>query len=146
MVKHLVLVLLTLVSFPGCSVFMAASSSEAPDLSVLRSGATIKEVNQALGKPISFLRTDRGDIAVYQYFTGDKANYKRAATYAVLDGLTVGLAEVITSPAESLQGDKHVITVQYTRGGHLTAVSQSVKKAPLEAPEKIIEDNLPKSS
>jgi len=59
----------------GCSVFMAASSSKDLDLGTIHIGRTTRpQVEQLLGKPISFNRRNYGDEAVYQYFTGDEAS------------------------------------------------------------------------
>ena len=50
---------------------------------------------------------------MYQFFTNDPASYERAAAYALLDTVTLGIAELFTTPIESLKGDKHTVTVVY---------------------------------
>lgn len=127
-----------LVSLQSCSVFMAAQSREAPDVSVLRRGALRADVERELGAPIRSIRKSNGDVAIYTYISGDKANYGRAATYAVLTGVTLGLSEFVTSPIESLQGDKHTVKIVYGLDGRIRSFSHSQIKAPLEAPEKMI--------
>ena len=125
-------------SLSGCSVMMAASSEEAPTMSVVRVGATKTEVEKELGRPITDLNDRGGSIATYQYFTGDEVSYERAVTYAVLDGVTLGLAELITFPAEALQGDKNVVTVRYDRFDRVIDITHAIHQAPLDKPEKII--------
>ena len=75
----------------GCSVFMAATGSDPVDLSKIQVGAHRSVVESQLGKPITFYRNPGGDYAVYQIITGVEPDYKRAAAYAVLTGLTLGL-------------------------------------------------------
>ncbi len=122
----------------SCSVIMAATPSKETDLSVLHKGATKTSVEKSLGKPIKYSRESHGDVAVYQYFTGDKANYNRAAAYAVLTGVTLGVAELFTSPMEALQGDRNEVHVLYTRNGRLKAYKTFFFNAPLPPPEELI--------
>ena len=117
---------------------MAASSQEEPALDSLRIGATKKEVQAQLGRPITDFREPVGSVATYQYFSGDDASYQRAATYAVLDGVTLGLAELFTFPTEALQGTKHTVTIHYDRFDRVLRIKESVQEAPLDKPEKII--------
>ena len=130
--------LITLLQLSGCSVFMAAKASDVPDMSTVHVGATRAEIQSALGRPISTIREHNGSVATYQYFTGDEANYKRAATYALLDGVTLGLAELVTAPAEMLQGDKHTVTVRYEPTGRALDIKETIHAAPLDTPEKVI--------
>lgn len=121
----------------GCSVMMAASEQQAPDTSVLRQGATRNQIEHSLGRPIKYVREWNYDRAVYQYITNDQKNYKRAATYAVLDGLTLGAAELFTFGMEAVQGDRHEIEVLYDRRGNALQISETVIKAPIDKPEKV---------
>ncbi len=122
----------------GCSVMLAASSPKQPDLSKVRMGASRVQVEQQLGKPIAFLRTSGGDIATYTYLGPDKVNYKRAAAYAVADILTLGVAEIVSSPVERLQNDQHVLTITYDFKGRVKSIEENVKEAPLDRPEKML--------
>jgi len=118
---------------------MAAKGSETPDLTQLKQGTKRVDVERILGKPIKYNRGSNGDVATYQFFSADDPSYKRAATYAVLDGLTLGVAEVFTSPVEMVQGDRHEIIVTYSRFGRLKSYRHLLYQAPLPPPEKIIE-------
>lgn len=122
----------------GCSAMMAATGSDSPDLSVLRAGTPRKTVQASLGRPTSSIRTGYGDEVTFQYFTGDEPNMRRAAVYAVLTGVTLGLAEVVTAPAEMVQGDRHVVVARFDRNGRLIDYRTTTVTAPIEAPEKIV--------
>jgi hypothetical protein len=131
MLRPLSLFLVTSV-LSGCSVMMAASGpSHEPDLSALKAGSMREDVRRELGPPISSIRKASGDVATYQYFTGTDQSYRRAAAYAVLDGLTLGFAELVTAPAEAVQGDRHVVEVIYDTHGRVKSVHQTVHDAPI---------------
>ena len=88
-------------------------------------------------------------IRTYQFFTGDKASYQRAAVYTILDVLTIGAAEIFTTPVEALQGDKHVVYVVYDLNDKVEEINVRSSKAPLDTPEKMLgidEPNFPKPS
>jgi len=122
----------------GCSVFMAATPREAPDLSRVRKGASRADIESVLGKPISFIRKRGGDVATYQFISGDKKNYGRAAAYAVIDVLTLGASEFVTFPIEALQGNRHVVRVIYTPSGKAMGVLEEVHEAPVDTPERLL--------
>ena len=140
--KHVALILCAVV-LGGCSVFMAASGSKEIDLSTIRIGrSTRPQVEQLLGKPITFYRKSYGDEATYQFFTGDEPSYTRALMYAGLDVVTVLIAEIFTSPIESLQGDRHLLKVLYTPSGVVKDVEHQFNAAPLPNPNKVIAEQL----
>lgn len=118
----------------ACSVFMAATSSDELNMSNIRVGATRAQIEHELGRPISFYRQPVGDVATYQILTGDKGDYQRAAAYALLDGLTLGIAEFATFPTEALQGDQNIFEVIYGQNGRARSVRHSIKKAPAANP------------
>lgn len=139
MLKYTVLFMfLVLPLTSGCSVFMAASSSQEPDTAVYRVGTPQNILEEQLGRPISSIRSPRGRINTYQYFTNDKASPGRAATYALLDVLTLGIAEIFTTPIEALQGDKHTVEVSYDHNKRVTRVKHSHIEAPLPPPEEFL--------
>lgn len=129
----------------SCSVFMAASSNENPDLSVLKAGTPRKRVEQVFTNIIEE-GGSRGERRVtYQFYTEDDASIGRAAVYGVLDIATLGLAEIATTPIEALQGKKHLVTVTYDGESRVTRVKQRVEDAPLPKPERALglEDEQP---
>lgn len=137
-IRKVLFLLLALPLISGCSVIMAANSEGEPDLSVLRSGTPEAKVEEQLGKPISSIRHRTNKVNTYQYFTNDDPSFGRAATYVVLDIITVGVAEVITTPVEALQGDKHVIEVTFDLYNRVESVKKSFSEAPLPKPEKVL--------
>jgi hypothetical protein len=118
----------------GCSVFMAASGSTTPDLSILEPGTSRKVIEQTLGKPLRQRRLKWENEATYQFFTNDEPNYGRATSYAFLAGMTMGLSEVVTAPLEAVQGDRHEITITYNRFNRLKKYRHETYKAPLPPP------------
>ena len=130
--------LILIAAFSGCSVYMAATSPEQPQTEVLIPGSLRADVEKELGKPINYARNASGASAVYQYFGPDDISYGRAATYALADILTLGVAEAFTTPVESLQNDKHTVEVTYDRLGRVRSSFHRSMRAPLEKPERIL--------
>lgn len=132
----------------ACSVMMAATSQDAPNTSGLQAGAQRADIEKVLGRPTKQVREWTGVRATYQYMTNDQKNYKRAATYAVLDGLTLGAAELFTFGMEAVQGDRHEIEIFYDRSGRLISKKETVFKAPIDKPEKIfgIDEDAPETA
>ena len=138
------LLILVAVSFhlSACSVFMAATGTDPINESLIKVGATRQQIESELGSPITFYRQMNGDFATYQVITGDKPSYRRAATYAVLDGLTIGLAEFVSFPTEALQGDQNIYEITYDAWGRAKKIEYFFKEAPLPNPDEVIEEHL----
>ncbi len=113
----------------GCSVFMAATGSKTPNLSVLQVGAHRGTVELELGPPtkISINDSTGATTAVYEYWTGDDPDTGRAILHGALDVLTLGLWEVIGTPAEMIaSGEQHSVTVSYDRAQRVISVNNPV--------------------
>jgi hypothetical protein len=138
--RHLVIFvsLCVLPLLSSCSVIMAASPSNEPSTDLFRSGTTRAAIEEEIGKPLSSHRERADYVCTYQYFTGDDHSYGRAAAYVVFDVLTVGIAEIFTTPVEALQGDKHVLTITYDVNERVKRVNEATTKAPLLKPEKML--------
>lgn len=117
---------------------MAASSREGADLSVLQPGQDRQIVESVLGKPISVIRMGYGDEATYTFVSDDEANYGRAAVYALLTGVTLGVSEFVTTPVEMLQGNLHEVIVVYDIKGKVRSFQHIERDAPLPKPEKLV--------
>ena len=131
--------LLSIASFlSACSVFSAVHVEEMPDLSVLRPGASQAMVETELTNRIKTVRMRHGKQVEYHFFSGDEPSYSRAITYAVLDAATLGLAEIATTPIESLQGNRHIVRVTYDRQDRVRFVEHLKIDAPLPKPEKAL--------
>jgi hypothetical protein len=98
----------------GCSVGMALSGSQNPDLGAVRTGASRGEVELHLGSPIRSALLDNGHRAdVYEYEVGNEPSAGRATGHAVMDVLTLGVWEIVGTPIEGVQGEKYNATIVY---------------------------------
>jgi hypothetical protein len=98
----------------GCSVGMALSGSQNPDLGAVRTGATRGEIELHLGSAIRSALLEGGRRAdVYQYEVGNEPSAGRAAGHAVMDVLTLGIWEIVGTPIEGVQGEKYTATIVY---------------------------------
>ena len=105
---------LTVAILSGCSVGMALSGSENPDLSVVREGATRWEVESQLGSPIQTSHLGNGRrLDTYRYEIGNEPSAGRAIGHGVMDVLTLGSWEVVGTPIEGVQGEKFNLYVTY---------------------------------
>ena len=127
-----------LLGLSGCSVIMAATPSNEPELEGLQTGVARADVEKELGKPIEVQRKWDVDIATYQYVSNDEASFGRAGFYAVVDVLTLGISELVFTPIESLQGDREYIRVVYDLNNRLVSAKRFVRKALLDAPEDML--------
>ena len=100
----------------ACSVGMALSGEENPDLGAIRVGAARGEVELHLGAPVKSASLDDGRRAdVYQYQIGNQPSAGRAIGHGVMDVLTLGLWEVVGTPIEGVQGETYHATITYDR-------------------------------
>jgi hypothetical protein len=98
----------------GCSVGMALSGSENPDLGAVRTGASRGEIEMHLGSPVKSTMLEGGRRAdVYAYEIGNEPSAGRAAGHAVMDVLTLGVWEIVGTPIEGVQGEKYHATIVY---------------------------------
>lgn len=112
--RHLIAVLLTCVPIQACSVGMALSGSENPDLGAIRVGASRGEVELHLGTATkTTLLPDGRHADVYQYEIGNEPSAGRAIGHGVMDVLTFGIWEVVGTPIEAVQGETHNATITY---------------------------------
>jgi len=100
----------------GCSVGMALSGSEKPDLGAVKVGSSRGEVEMHLGNPTSSLAVGDGQRAdVYEYEIGNEPSAGRAIGHGAMDVLTFGLWEVVGTPIEGVQGERCNATITYDR-------------------------------
>jgi hypothetical protein len=112
----------------ACSVGMALSGEENPDLGAIRVGAARGEVELHLGAPIKSASLDDGRRAdVYEYQIGNQPSAGRAIGHGVMDVLTLGLWEVVGTPIEGVQGDTYHATITYDRADKVVEIQ--TKKA-----------------
>ena len=117
--RYLLLSLILLISttaVSGCSVGMALSGQEDPDLSAIRVGASRGEVEMQLGEPIKSTRMrGGGSIDVYEYEIGNEPDAGRAVLHGIADVLTLGLWEIVGTPIEGVTGEIFQATIIYNR-------------------------------
>jgi hypothetical protein len=98
----------------GCSVGMALSGDNDPDIGAVRIGSTRGEAEMHLGSPV---RTNAGAggsrIDIYEYEIGNEPSGGRAVAHGVMDVLTLGLWEIAGTPIEAVQGEKYEATLTY---------------------------------
>ena len=100
----------------GCSVGMALSGSENPDLGAVRVGATRGAVELQLGSPIKTTTAEGGRrVDVYAYEIGNEPSAGRAVAHGAMDVVTFGLGEVVGTPIEGVQGETYHAAITYDR-------------------------------
>jgi hypothetical protein len=100
----------------ACSVGMALSGEENPDLGAIHLGAARSEVELHLGAPIKSASLEDGRRAdVYKYQIGNEPSAGRAIGHGMMDVLTLGLWEVVGTPIEGVQGETYHATITYDR-------------------------------
>ena len=115
-IRSLSAAIAALLLLSGCSVGMALSGKQDPDLGAIRVGASRGEVELQLGPPIQSASLDQGLRAdVYAYEIGNEPSAGRAIGHGVLDVLTLGLWEVAGTPIEGVQGETYHATITYDR-------------------------------
>jgi hypothetical protein len=112
-----------------CSVGMALSGSENPDLGAIRLGSSRGEVEMHLGSPKRSLALEDGRRAdIYEYEIGNEPSAGRAIGHGAMDVLTLGLWEVVGTPIEGVQGERYDATITYDRADKVVEIK--TKKAP----------------
>ena len=100
----------------ACSVGMALSGNEEPDLGAIKVGTSRGEVQMQLGSPKNSLTLDDGRRTdVYEYEIGNEPSAGRAIGHGAMDVLTFGLWEVVGTPIEGVQGESYQATITYDR-------------------------------
>lgn len=111
-------------SITACSVGMALSGDENPDLMVCRVGAERSDIEAELGPPTSVQSLpDGGQSCTYDYEIGDEPSAGRAVAHGAMDFLTLGIWEVVGTPVEAMQGRKYRMTVTYDAEGKAQQIS-----------------------
>ena len=137
------LILLVLLT-TGCSVGMALSGSDDPNLGAFRVGSTRGEVELQLGSPVDSVTNPNGNRTdIYEYERGNKPSAGRAVAHGVLDILTLGLWEIIGTPVEAVQGEKRRLTIVYGPSDKVIAINTAapIKKAESETEQYNSEDS-----
>jgi len=126
-----VLGLILLLGNTGCSVGMAMSGKENPNLGMVRTGASRGEIELTLGPPVNTASIDQGRrVDVYEYEIGNAPSAGRAIGHGIMDIITLGLWEVIGTPIEGVQGDKRRLQITYDKDDRVVAINQIAAPSP----------------
>lgn len=118
-------------TLPGCSVFMAASGDDDPQMHMVQRGAPRYVVEGELGPAVSETTDEDGNtVCTYKVEVGNESSGARAGMHAVLDILTIGIWEVVGTPIEATQGDIVEATVTY--GSDNTVTDLQIVEPPKE--------------
>jgi hypothetical protein len=108
----------------ACSVGMALSGEDNPDLGAVRMGAQRGEVELHLGAPIKTVSLQDGRRAdVYEYQIGNEPSAGRAIGHGAMDVLTLGLWELVGTPIEGFQGETYQATITYDRDDRVVEIT-----------------------
>jgi hypothetical protein len=100
----------------SCSVGMAISGKNNPDLGAVAIGKTRNEIEMHLGSPIKVGDVSSGKRTdLYEYQIGNEPSAGRAVGHAVMDVLTFGVWEIIGTPVEGFMGDKYNALITYDK-------------------------------
>jgi hypothetical protein len=131
----------------ACSVGMATSGQEDPELSAVQSGAKIHEVERELGRPISTKTLENGDTEnLYRYELGNEPSAGRAVMHGTMDVLTLGLWELVGTPVEGSMGTEYEMTVTYGPDGEVKKFSAREIDPDAEIPLAVSQESRPEST
>ena len=119
-------IVISLFCLCGCSVGMALSGKEEPNLGAIRVGSTRGEVEMHLGSPFTSTSLEDGmRIDIYEYEIGNEPSAGRAIGHGVMDVLTFGIWEIVGTPIEGVQGEKRQLTIKYDADDHVKSITGS---------------------
>jgi len=126
-----------LILLSGCSVGMAMSGKQDPNLGAFRVSSTRGEVELQLGSPITSITIPDGKrMDMYEYELGNAPSAGRAIGHGVMDILTLGLWEVVGTPIEGFQGEKRRLSIVYDKNDRVEAINQAPMPKTQEEVEK----------
>ena len=127
--KKIISSLILILTLSGCSVGMALSGKESPNLGAIKIGTTRGEVELHLGSPVtSTFNTDNTRLDIYEYEVGNEPSAGRAIGHGVMDVMTFGVWEVIGTPIEGIQGDERELFITYDQNDLVIKLSGSAPK------------------
>jgi len=120
----------------GCSIGMALSGHKDPNLQSLHVGSTKGEVELELGPPKESHPTSYGaQTDIYEYEVNNEPSSARAAVYLLYDLLTIGIAEIIFTPAELMTGEKKRLPIYYGVDGRVAGINETAPEMPVTPPQ-----------
>lgn len=118
-------ILLTMLFSQGCSLYLAASQPPKVDVGAFSAGGMPRDAVVAkLGAPTSSVKHEDGTrTELYEFYEGSATGWKvgRATFNLIADIFTLGLWELIASPAElMIKGDKVSARAEFDDRDRLT--------------------------
>jgi len=107
---------LSLLFIPGCSVYMAAHQPDKKDVGLFAVGTPKNLLISEFGNPTATTTKDGKTVDIFSFVQGYSTGAKvgRGLAHGAADVLTLGLWEVVCTPTESaFDGDKMVYQVTY---------------------------------
>lgn len=117
--KYILIILLSLLilSFSGCSVYMAGT----------KEGVTIEDISKSKSRAeviykddveiVDTKRDENGNVLHEDYFLlKPQGSFARAALHGLFDVMTIGLWEIIGTPVEQHMGEKVYVPVRIYYG------------------------------
>lgn len=125
------LIVTMIASTSGCSVFMAAKQPGKKDTTVFREGARRSLIIAEYGHPTTTDQKENGRVDVFKFRQGYSKGVKatRAVTHGAMDVMTLGLWEVLGTPAEAIaDGTEMAVEVQYDENDVVTRIIPLTEK------------------
>ena len=120
------------ITLSGCSIGMALSGHKDPNLQTLHVGSTKGEVELELGQPQESHPTSYGARTdIYEFEVNNEPSSARAGLYLLYDVLTIGIAEVIFTPAELMTGEKKRLPIYYGVDGRVAGINETAPEMPM---------------
>ncbi|OAI46416.1 hypothetical protein AYO43_06330 [Nitrospira sp. SCGC AG-212-E16] len=120
----------------GCSIGMALIGHKDPNLQGLHVGSTKGEVELELGQPKESHQTGYGARTdIYEYEVNNEPSSARAVMYLIYDVLTIGIAEIIFTPAELMTGEKKRLPIYYGVDGRVAGINETAPEMPVTPSE-----------
>jgi len=116
---------ITLILTSGCSVFMAAKQPSKKDVSVFKVGNPRALILAEFGLPLITEEKNGKKVEIFKFIQGYSAGTKagRAVLHGTADVLTLGLWEVVGTPAEgAFSGDDMAYQVTYDEDERISEV------------------------
>jgi hypothetical protein len=115
---------------------MALSGHKDPNLQNLHVGSTKGEVEAELHQPLESHPTSYGATTdIYEYEINNEPSVSRAIMYLLYDVLTLGIAEVVFTPAELMSGQKNRLPVYYGPDGLVAGINETAPEKPVMSME-----------